>query len=197
VTVFLTGMRLRIVSRFSPIPSGHFSQRPPKMETIAVVRNFVDDVHRKINTWRPVFESTRSLTLSSGGVRASHHEVRSGFTVIGFSMACTLRSTKMTLGISIVPRSPAAVALRSAAPRPSAARKKSELSFWNRNPLVSKLSAPPAREPSPGSLHAVHFMQSLGEDGDVDRLGIYSSHELCLVASELAQGQYAKQQANM
>jgi Transposase zinc-binding domain len=33
------------------------------------------------------------------------------------------------------PRSPAAVALRSPAPRPSAARKKSELSFWNRNPF--------------------------------------------------------------
>src|SRR5690606_34931098 len=76
--------------------------------------------------------------------RASLHEVLSGFTEISFSMACTLRSTKTTLGISIIaPRSPAAVALRSPAPRPSAARKKSELCFWNRNPCVSKLSAPP------------------------------------------------------
>ena len=57
-------------------------------------------------------------------------EVLSGFTEISFSIAWTLRSTKMTLEISMTAAPPPAiVARRSLAPKPRVDRKKSALSF--------------------------------------------------------------------
>jgi hypothetical protein len=63
--------------------------------------------------------------------------VRSGFTEISFSMASTLRSTKMTLDISIVaPCSPAAVAAEAIGRWPHPNLSKSILLCFHDAPLA-------------------------------------------------------------